>query len=532
MGNRIIEFIKSKFVLIWAILLTGILLAIYLPTFFNAPRSDWWESLYFFHEIYKSPNDYMWLDVFNTDCMGHVTFRPLAHLVLLIEHIIFGSNFIFMHIINFALYIISILLLYKFATFFVDSKIRIIIALTIFSLLFSHFDVVSWTAHSFVILAFCFFLSGFILYMKFLKIGDNILLYYIIPLFLIAMLCYEAFIFWPLTIILLTYIDKIIDKNKISKLKCILSYIFITTSTYGLYTTVFFLTRSIPTYSDSWAITYKLISELSSIQLIFKSFFATNFNILYNGILVNIFPVIASPAWIDDKTSNIKLGGLLFDYRVTTMDMQKATIIMVLVIVFIVAFLLRKKKKDVLMIFLFLASLLTLFTLTLFHFKYFSNGEYFYNFQQFRYQYIPNAFIVLIVLLFSSIKLKVCFVKKVYIGVFIFFILILNMFYTVQSIDLETESFIPLNTMLKNIKDAIRDDDINENKKLFLNDNIVYSLPSMCWNYDLGRQFMKGTYQWIFNKEEIKYFTNDLNEAFWIISSVDYSVKLVEDYGA
>ena len=86
--------------------------------------------------------------------------------------------------------------------------------------------------------------------------------------------------------------------------------------------------------------------------------------------------------------------------------------------------------------------------------------------------------------------------------------------------------------MLKNIKDAIRDDDINENKKLFLNDNIVYSLPSMCWNYDLGRQFMKGTYQWIFNKEEIKYFTNDLNEAFWIISSVDYSVKLVEDYGA
>ena len=193
----------------------------------------------------------------------------------------------------------------------------------------------------------------------------------------------------------------------------------------------------------------------------------------------------------------------------------------------IVLFLLRKKHKDVLKIFLFLISLLFLFTFALFHFKYFSNGEYFYNFQQFRYQYIPNAFIALIALLLSSVWLEIKFSKKIIFSFLLIFIFVSNIFNVVKSIGAETEQFYDLNIMLRNIKKGILDGQINKNNKLFLDDSIVNIFPPMCWNDDMGKRFMNRTYQWIFDKDEIKYFADDINDAKWVISEDDFDIKLI-----
>ncbi|MCK5492493.1 MAG: hypothetical protein KAJ14_05215 [Candidatus Omnitrophica bacterium] len=102
MAKSIIDIIKKRIVPISFVSILGGLLWIYLPTFYNAPRSDWWESLYFFHTLYSSNEVSKWLDVLTTDCFGHVTFRPISHVILLIQHIMFGANFIYMHVINFS----------------------------------------------------------------------------------------------------------------------------------------------------------------------------------------------------------------------------------------------------------------------------------------------------------------------------------------------------------------------------------------------------------------------------------------------
>ena len=88
----------------------------------------------------------------------------------------------------------------------------------------------------------------------------------------------------------------------------------------------------------------------------------------------------------------------------------------------------------------------------------------------------------------------------------------------------ETRQMAPLNRMLVNIKRGIKSKQINEDNKIYIADNIVCKFPKMCWNVEIGR-FMKGTYQWLFDKREIKYFSSTLKESSWIIDKKDFSVK-------
>jgi len=72
--------------------------------------------------------------------------------------------------------------------------------------------------------------------------------------------------------------------------------------------------------------------------------------------------------------------------------------------------------------------------------------------------------------------------------------------------------------MLANIKNGIKSGMVDENNKLYIDDRIVNILPKMCWNPEIGR-FMKGTYQWVFNRQEIRYFSNQFIDAVWVIDS-------------
>lgn len=514
-------FSKKDIFICFFILFIGLLMVFY-PSFHNAPRSDWWESLYFFHTIYSGDSSFV--DIFNTDCFGHVTFRPLSHPVLYIQHKILGSNFFYMHIINFFLYSLSIVLLYVFFGFFVDNKKIIIFFLFLYAFLFSHFDIVSWTAHSYLILAFCLFLLGFIFYARFLSSGKVYNLFIVGVCFLTAMLMYEAFALWPLAVFIMSFMKRF-KRDNISKRKILYSCIIFLVCLYLLLIAIFFLTRAIGTYQDSWIQTKNLVSELCSLKRIMTTIFALSFNILYNNILVNVFPNLSLPVWIDPVSSNPKMNYFFRNTRPTVLIMFFAFMILVLIIIGLCF--VKRKEKSFLSSFILMLYLLLSFTFLLYHFKYFSNKEYLYNFQQFRYQYIPNAFIVgIVMLILDRSKKVIC--NKIMVAVLILlslFIFSNNLKNTVAAIALEKEEMCPLNTMLNQINLAIKDGIITPKKKLYIDDDIALKLPNMCWNKEMGNQFIKGTYEWFFSADDIDCFTRSIDEAYWIIDKNFLVVK-------
>ena len=528
MAKSITEIIKKRIVPISFVSILGGLLWIYLPTFYNAPRSDWWESLYFFHTLYSSNEVSKWLDVLTTDCFGHVTFRPISHVILLIQHIMFGANFIYMHVINFSFYCLSLVLIYKFAKIFISSQRLILFYVAVFAFLFTHFDIVSWTAHSYFILSFCSFLLGFILYERFMRTGRRIILFSVVFLFLFGMLCYEAFVMWPFAIIILSYIKGPVNKKKNSKTNLRLAYILVIGVVYIFYLGIFFLVRSIPTYTDSWLQTSILISDMASISKVFRTVLAVNFNILYNGVFVNVFPALANPSWIDPVSSNICMGGFLTSHRPTLLIEGVFSVISVVTFVSIIIYLFRQKKYDILKIYIFFIFLLFSFLFVLFHFKYFSNKEYFYSFLQFRYQYVPNAFILLIAALFIDKFMKHKKKLKLILFSLTFVIAICHMCFTKNYIDLEVNQMASLNKILLNIKNGINSGRISKNGKLYIDDDIVNFLPRMSWNHCIGKLYMRKTYQWIFNKREMKYFSDTPEYACWTIDRESLGLMLLK----
>ena len=106
----------------------------------------------------------------------------------------------------------------------------------------------------------------------------------------------------------------------------------------------------------------------------------------------------------------------------------------------------------------------------------------------------------------------------------LFMVTVSNIYHAIPSILLEARQLAPLNRMLANIKSGIKSGQMNENNRLYIDDDIVNLLPPMCWNSYMGRRFMKRTYQWIFNKKEIGYFSDAIEDASWAIDKNDFSI--------
>jgi len=79
--------------------------------------------------------------------------------------------------------------------------------------------------------------------------------------------------------------------------------------------------------------------------------------------------------------------------------------------------------------------------------------------------------------------------------------------------------------MLSSIKSGIHEGSINQDNKLYIDDDIPEYLPSLCWNIDMGGRFIKrGNYQWMFSRKEVGYFAESIRDATWIIDKEDFSL--------
>jgi len=506
----------KKFNKIYFSLLLIILLFVSFPSLFFPPISDYWEMLYSFHHLERFPGTIKCLNIFNFDPVEQVGYRPLAHFLYYIIHLIVGSNYTFFNVINFLFYFLSIMLIYKFSLHFVNNKILTASLITSCAFLFSHFDIVLWSCHLHIIIGFSAFLIGFMLYIKFLNENKLFLFFILICLFLTGMFCYEAFFLWPLAIIFISSIKKFRKTRKLKRFFRI--NIGILASVYIFYIIFFYLIRSLGTYSNSLHDIYDFLNLKNFIS----SAFLVVFNILYNNILVNIFPPLTFPLKV---TENIYMSGTIINY----VKANNAIVFMIssFAIVSIVSFsvyMYRKKfieeiKIIALFIFLIFSELYIVYLGKL------GTNSFEYGLTEFRYQYIPNVFVILITILLFDRFVKLTKIKKRLFFVILTLVFIINIYHIQKIIDIYNRHLVNLERLLTDIKVSIREGLISENEKVYIDDNLPDYFPSLCWNVWMGEQFVeKGNYQWVFSKNELRYFSPTLKDAVWMVDKEDFIV--------
>lgn len=510
---------NKTFDLTFSLILLVLLSILAFPSLSNPPISDYWPTMFHpFHSFENLPGP-AWQHVLNIDPCEQMRYQPLSRIFYYVLHNIFGSNYIMYNVINFVFYYLCMLLLYKFLLLFIDNKLLASIFIGLTTFLFSHFDIILWSCHMYILIGLIMFLLGFIFYVDLLKTGKKLLLLPIMLFFITGMWCYEAFVLWPFAIIILSTIK--IFKNKSNKTTdhVVRNNLLILSIVYLIYVIVFLYTRSIGTYETT---TYKY-SEFLRLSNYLLGALVVLFNTFYNTILVNIFPMITFPLQIRE---NIYFGGPLIKFFENTNNSGIIFIIGAIVGIFLLCFLfilLRKKLfEDLKIICLFLFLMFTA-PFVIFSLRMVDNA-YLYSITEFRYQFLPNLFFMLTVAYFVSNILKLPKHKIYKFYSIVIPIFVLNIISILLMINIYREQLTPLKIMFSSIRNEIMLGNINSKDKLYIDRSLPEYMPSLCWNIEMGERFIKeGNYKWIFSKKELDYFTEDLKDSAWVIDKESFT---------
>ncbi len=506
-----LEFIRLSVLLV-------LLLIIYFRAFCIPPRSDFWHMFYFFHHLDQFPGPVKWLHVINYDLFEQMRYQPIPPFLFYLYHLVFGANFIlFTNLINFIFYFLSLLLVHRFISVFCKNRGLIFIFITLLSLFFSHSDMLFWSYHSYLFLSFSLFIWAFIGYIDFLKTGSIKLLYFVFGLMFLGMISYEPFFFWPLAIIILAWLNSFKSEKSCPKAVIVRLNTLFLTLIYSVYFLGYLFTRSLGTYRYQSHGVYEFIT----IANIIKSFFAALFSIAYTNIFVNIFPFLAFPLSVRE---NVDLGGGAIRLIESAPEVVFMGGLLLFVLSASIAFYLIKKKcyED-----LKIAGLFTFLSCSFIFIVFLGRlitNDVSYVLKQFRYQYIPNVFVVLLVILIFDRLAKSIRAKQIkyFLLVFVF---ISNVFCITKLDFLYRDQFFGLRKVLTNIQSAMRKKDVNPSKKLYLDPDLPDYFPVLCWNIEIGERFIPvGNYQWVFSPKELGYFTSNLENAFWFIDKNDFDI--------
>lgn len=486
----------GKMTAFFCLLFAGLFL-LYRPTFRNPPRSDYWSAFYVFQQLESSSPPPAWQGVLTFDLWKHGTYRPLSHLVPYLQHRLFSPGFTWNHSINFAGYCLSILLLYLLAVRLSLGRTLTAVFLTVFAFHYSHSDILTWTFQLFIILGFCSFLLGYVIYIGYLHSRRTILLLPVGALFLFGMFTSEVFALWPVAIFILPFALAVPPRPYFQWRDTAPLLIYI------LYLGVWALHRgstgSLPAPSGE---------ELGAgVLLVF-------FNLAYNGVAVALWPQLARPVFFDD---NMNLGGWLLSLGSRLEAVATWSGGAVLLLLLLGAWWLAHKRQRRLLsllsffFFLYLTNFFTVATARL------TTNRALYPLTQFRYQYIPNALLALIIPAVITILIRPRFRGKVIITLILVPVLVFNILVGHQQIDILEERLRPLAAMLDNIRGELAVGTINRENRLYLAPEVPDRIPSPGWNRNMAR-FMEGNFQWFFPAREMENFTLQAEESTWIIT--------------
>jgi hypothetical protein len=370
-----------------------------------------------------------------------------------------------------------------------------------------------------IIAGFSLFLLGFIAYMEYLKEGMAHLVLVSALLFLIGMFCYESFFLWPLGIIILSSIKSLRTQGNHAGRPLKKPVFLILASVYLFYFLFFIFTRSLKTYT-----THKYtLSDFINISHFISSGPAAFFNLLYNNTLVNIFPAMPFPFKIKE---NIYMAGPLINYinQGNNWLAYSMGALFSLIVAALFIYLWKKEYLDELKIlgFFILIPLSELYVL--FFCKSLVNSLA-YCLSEFRYQYIPNAFIILTVAFIIERLVKPTRHRRKLIFAFLALTFFLNIVCIRRVINIYNYHLSGLQRMISSIKRGIGQGYINSSNRLYIDEDLPDYLPHLCWNIEMGELFIpNGNYKWMFSEKEMENFTDAPQNARWIISKENFGV--------
>ncbi len=501
-----LSFISRRDYLFLAALIC-LLALFYHRSFANPPRSDYWVALYYFHQADAPPEPLSWLSLTRYDPWEHGTYRPLSHLLLYLEHKVFGVNFIWNHLVNFSMYCLSIVLLYRLAVRFRLDRFLSGAFLLLYAFLYSHFDIVTWTFQIFTTMSFPAFLLGFLLYLSYLESGRKNLLVAIGGLFLFGLYCFELYALWPPALLILAAGRGLLlsPGRPLSRRKPLLPTGCLLVVIYLLYLAVFLWTRlAADTTGDLPRL--DLILLLRGVGAIF-------FNLFYNGLLVNLAPFVTEPLVIRD---NLDMAGLLVNwYRALPVILPWAAGVGIILLGLAGTLLYRGGRKRTLLLLGFFFYLYATYYFIV-SFSRMTTNAVWYPFTQFRYQYIANALLFLMVATVLSELVHPKRLGKIVTACCLLPVLAVNLHYSRKYMNRIEEDLQPLGVLLATIEHGLESEQIHPGAKLFIDPRITGYLPPICWNEDMAR-FMEGTFQWFFPAGRQDCFAGSREEAAWLI---------------
>ena len=507
------------FDIIFAFVLLATFLAVSLPSLSYPPLSDDWEKFHFFQHLEERPGSVKWLHILNHDPNERMRYQPLSRIFYYTFHLVFGSNFMFFQLFNFLFYILSVIVLYRFSLYFSKDRFMAAAFVGLFAFLFTHFDIVLWSSHIYIIAGFTMLLLGFMHYMRFLKTGRKTLLFSVMLLFLMGMLCYESFFFWPLGIIILSCIKELRGERAAGRHSIIKTNAVVLAITYAIYFLFYLFVRSLGTYESP----AHELGDFLKLSSVISSGLLVLFSAVYNNIIVNIIPFLAFPFKV---TENIYMAGPVINYidRMHEGVIFAGGALVGGLLIFLSVYLHKKKRSEELKIIWFFLFLMLSEMYAVFFVKLALN-PFVYNLTEFRYQYAPNAFVILIALLVFTRFLRPSQKSKQIICVSLILLLTLNIYCGQRVMNIYNFHFANLQKMLSSIRSGIRDGSITKNNRLYIDEELPDYLPSLCWNIYMGEQFIdKGNYQWMFSRKEMENFSFDPEGARWIIDKEDFKV--------
>ena len=507
------------FDIIFAFVLLATFLAVSLPSLSYPPLSDDWEKFHFFQHLEERPGPVKWLHILNHDPNERMRYQPLSRIFYYTFHLVFGSNFMFFQLFNFLFYILSVIVLYRFSLYFSKDRFMAAAFVGLFAFLFTHFDIVLWSSHIYIIAGFTMLLLGFMHYMRFLKTGRKTLLFSVMLLFLMGMLCYESFFFWPLGIIILSCVKELRGERAAGRRSIIKTNAVVLAITYAIYFLFYLFVRSLGTYESP----AHELGDFLKLSSVISSGLLVLFSAVYNNIIVNIIPFLAFPFKV---TENIYMAGPVINYidRMHEGVIFAGGALVGGLLIFLSVYLHKKKRSEELKIIWFFLFLMLSEMYAVFFVKLALN-PFVYNLTEFRYQYVPNAFVILIALLVFTRFLRPSQKSKQIICVSLILLLTLNIYCGQRVMNIYNFHFANLQKMLSSIRSGIRDGSITKNNRLYIDEDMPDYLPHLCWNIYMGEQFIdKGNYQWMFSRKEMENFSFDPEGARWIIDKEDFKV--------
>lgn len=497
---------NNKLVVISFLLLFLLLFLLYLPSFSNPPHVDYWEAFFTFHQVDSLPSLSPWPYIVNHDPWRHGTFRPLSYTLLYLEHRAFGSSFVWNHVTNFICYCLLLILLFQLGRRLGARELELGGFLGVYAVLYSHCDILTLTFHIFLVAAWAGFVGAFLLYIRYLEREKTLLLLLVGFLFLFSMLCYETFFLWPPAILILFFAGPRTGRRK----RRLLPTLLMLGTLYSLYGAVFILTR----FSSH------LSGDLSSIPLsaALIGLVFSLFNLLYTGLGVNLFPILAFPGRY--RGFSEMLGVIPLGRPPWLIPLAYGFAAAVLILSGVIVLLLIKRKK-----YRFLSATAFLGFLYLTNFSLLiaarsTTSDFSHILRQFRYQLIPNA----LVMLFAAVAVSSLFRPTRRVRMIVFSVLLavflVNIYFTRAHVLNITARLAPLRELLCDIRTGIKGGDISPERRLYLPDGFATSFPRLCWNRGMGRR-MWGTYQWVFSPAELACFSLHREDAYWTIDLDD-----------